>query len=120
MSPIPSRVRPVLSPDLQDLCREPLNIATYSIYKLWASWFQKRRIVKFSHYKSMGANDPRGCGLFGPQGLEWQDLCPGPLNIATNKINKPWASLFPRRIFCLSFPHNTSMVAIYGHGGHLD
>ena len=32
----------------------------------------------FSHYKSMGAN----C-QFGPKGLDWQDLCRRPLNIAT-------------------------------------
>ena len=37
----------------------------------------------FSHYKSMGANDPRGVAQFGPQGLDLQDLCRGPLNIAT-------------------------------------
>ena len=28
-------------------------------------------------------HDPLGCGQFGPQGLDWQDLCRGPLNIAT-------------------------------------
>ena len=39
----------------------PLNVATYKICKLWASWFQRRRFFKFfSHYKSMGANDPHG------------------------------------------------------------
>ena len=27
--------------------------------------------------------DPLGCGQFGPQGLDWQDLPRGPLNIAT-------------------------------------
>ena len=26
-----------------------------------------------------------GRGQFGPQGLDWQDLCRGPLNIATYK-----------------------------------
>ena len=26
---------------------------------------------------------PPGCGQFGPQGLDWQDLCSGPLHIAT-------------------------------------
>ena len=31
----------------------------------------------------MGANDPRG-GQFRPQGLDWQDLCRGPINIATH------------------------------------
>ena len=27
---------------LQDLCREPLDIVTYQIYKLKVSWFQKK------------------------------------------------------------------------------
>ena len=27
--------------DWQDLCRGPINAATYYICKLWASWFQK-------------------------------------------------------------------------------
>ena len=31
----------------------------------------------------MGANEPPGQGQFGPLGLDWQDLCRGPLNIAT-------------------------------------
>ena len=29
----------------------------------------------FSHYKSMGVHNPLGLGQFGPQGLDWQDLC---------------------------------------------
>ena len=37
----------------------------------------------FSHFKSMGANDPPGCDQFGPQELDWQDLCRGALNTAT-------------------------------------
>ena len=53
----------------------PLNIATYYIYKLWASWFRRRRFfLSFSHYKSMGVHDPLGLGQFGSQGLDWQDL----------------------------------------------
>ena len=36
--------------------------------------------LRFSHYKSMEAN---WHGQFRPQGLDWQDLCSGPLNIAT-------------------------------------
>ena len=54
--------------DCQDLCRGPLNIATYKIYKLWASWFQRRRFFKV--LRGVG-----GPGRFGPQGLDWQDLC---------------------------------------------
>ena len=39
--------------DWHDLCRGPLNIATYKIYKLWASWkkifspFNTRLNMKF-------------------------------------------------------------------------
>ena len=40
----------------------------------------------------MGVHDPLGRGQFGAQGLDLQDLCRGPLNIATYKIHKPWAS----------------------------
>ena len=43
---------------------------------------EKKIFLSFSHYKSMEANDP-GRGQFGPQGFGWQDLCRGPLNIAT-------------------------------------
>ena len=47
----------------------------------------------------MGADDPTGHGQFRPQGLNWQDLCRGPLNIATDLINRLWASWFQRRRF---------------------
>ena len=57
-----------------------------------------------------------GNGQFGPQGLDWQDLCRGPLNIDIHKIYKLWASWFQRRRF-LSFSRK-SMGAIYQHGGH--
>ena len=56
--------------DWQDLCNGPLHIATYYIYKLWASRFL-RSFLSFSHYKSMGANDPRGVASLGPRGLIW-------------------------------------------------
>ena len=55
--------------DWQDLYRGPLNIATYYIYTLWVSWFQRRRFLSFSHYKSIGANDPRGVASLGTRGL---------------------------------------------------
>ena len=53
--------------------------------------------LSFSNYKSTGVYDLLGHGQFGPQGLDWQDLCRGPLNIATYKIYKLWASWFQRR-----------------------
>ena len=59
----------------------------------------KKIFLSFFHYKSMGVHDPLGCGQFGPQGLDWQDLCRGPLSIATYKMYKLCASWFQRRIF---------------------
>ena len=68
----------------QDLWRGLLNIDTHKIFKLWASWFQRRRFFYvFSYYKSMEANDPSGRGQLGPQGHDWQDLWRVPLNVAT-------------------------------------
>ena len=61
--------------------------------------FREEFFKSFSHYKSMGVHEPLGRGQFGPQGLDWQDLCRGPLNIATYKIYKLWASWFRRRRF---------------------
>ena len=56
--------------DWQGLCRGPLNIATHSIHKLWAPWFQRRRFfLSFSHYQSMGVNDPRGMASLDPRDM---------------------------------------------------
>ena len=54
----------------QDLWRGLLNIDTHKIFKLWASWFQRRRFFYiFSYYKSMEANDPRGVANLDPRGM---------------------------------------------------
>ena len=37
--------------------------------------------VFFSNYKSMRAIDPHLHDKFTPKGLDWQDLCRGPLDI---------------------------------------
>ena len=37
--------------------------------------------LSFSNYKSMGAIDPHVHGKFSPKGLDWQDLCRGPLDM---------------------------------------
>ena len=50
--------------DWQDLCREPLDIATYQTYKLLTSWFQI-----FPHYKSIEMFDPLGGASLNPRGL---------------------------------------------------
>ena len=42
--------------------------------------FREEDFLSFSHYKSMGAS-----GQFGPQGLDWQDLCRGPLTLLHTK-----------------------------------
>ena len=56
--------------DWRDLCRGPLNIATYYMYQLWASMVSEKKIfLSFFHYKSMGANNPRGVARLGPRGL---------------------------------------------------
>ena len=59
--------------------------------------FREEDFFSFSRYKSMGANDAPGRGQFGPQGLDWQHVCRGPLNIATYSICKLWASWLQRR-----------------------
>ena len=45
----------------------------------------EKKIFKFTHYKSMGANDP-GAWKFRPQGHGWQDLYRRALITATYKI----------------------------------
>ena len=39
-------------------------------------------------FKLFPLHNPLGCSQYGPQGLDWQDLCRGPLNIATEEIYK--------------------------------
>ena len=41
--------------DWQDLCRGPLNIAINKIYKLWASWFRRRRFFNFFSLEVYGS-----------------------------------------------------------------
>ena len=57
---------------------------------------------------SYGNSSASGGGQFGPQGLDWQDLCRGPLDIAKYQIYKLWASWFQRR-FLKFFP-----LLVYG------
>ena len=60
----------------QDLSRGPLHIATNPKYiSCGPHGFREEDFLSFSHYKSMGANDPRGRGQFGSQGRSWQNLC---------------------------------------------
>ena len=75
--------------------------------------FREEGFLSFSHYKSIGVQDPLGHGQFGPQGLDWQDLCRGPLNIATYKIYKLWASWFQRRFFKFFPSIGMAVILIY-------
>ena len=88
--------------DWQNLCRGPLHIATYSIYKLWASRFQRRKF--FSHYKSMGANDPRGMASLDPRGLIGSIYVVDHYTLLHTNTYKFWASWFQRRRFFKVFP----------------
>ena len=48
----------------------PLDIVTYQIYKLWTSWFQRRRLrVVFFHYKSLETLDTWGGASLDSRGL---------------------------------------------------
>ena len=44
----------------------------------------------FFHYKSLETLDIWGLGQFEPDGLDWQDLCRGLLDIAAYLVYKPW------------------------------
>ena len=60
----------------QNLSRGPIHIATNTKYiSRGPHGFREEDFLSFSHYKSMGANDPRGRGQFGSQGCSWQNLC---------------------------------------------
>ena len=61
---------------------------------------EKKIFLIFYHYKSMGANDPRGVASLDPR---------GPIQIATYEIYKLWASWFQRRRFFKFFP-----LKVYG------
>ena len=55
------------------------------IYTKYISYgpHEENILKSFSHYKSIGAIDPQEHGRFAPKGFDWQDLCSGPLDIAT-------------------------------------
>ena len=56
--------------DWKDLCRGPLNITTYKIYKLCASWFQRRRFfLVFPIISLLEFMTPWGVANLDPRGL---------------------------------------------------
>ena len=46
--------------------------------------FRKEDFGRFFSYIVLNKQTTPGCGHIEPHGLDWQDLCRGPLNIATN------------------------------------
>ena len=80
---------------------------------------EEKIFLSFSHYKSIGVHDPLGRGQYGLQGLDWQDLCRGPLKSLPTKYISCRPHGFGEEDF-LSFSHYKSMGVTYRHGGHLD
>ena len=74
--------------DMQDLCRGPLDSATYQLYKLWASWCQIRICFKVYSIIVLWIIMIPWRSQFGPQELNWQDLGRGPLNFTTYQLYK--------------------------------
>ena len=60
---------PVLTQELdwQDLCRVPPLHTKY--ISSGPHGFREEDFLSFSHYKSMGDNDPQGMASLGPRGL---------------------------------------------------
>ena len=56
--------------------------------------------------------NPAGGGQFGPQGLDLQALCRGPLDIATYQIYKLWASLLQRFLIIRLWELYVAMTSI--------
>ena len=58
--------------DWQDLCRGQLTLLHTKYVSCGPHGFREEDFLSFSHYKSMGANDPHPeRGQFGPQMLNW-------------------------------------------------
>ena len=74
--------------------------------------FREENFLSFSHFKSIGVNEPWGVGKFGPKGHGWQNLCREPLNIATYLRSKLWALWFQRRFVNFFFP----IISLWEHG----
>ena len=73
--------RPIFDPD-KDLLSGTLDIFfTKYISCTVCLMVSEEDFFKFSHYKSIWELMAPRCGQFGPQGLDWRDLCRGPLDI---------------------------------------
>ena len=82
----------------------------YAEYKLLASCFQRRFFKGFFPIIRQRELLISGYGQFEPNGLDWQDLCRGPIDIATtNKSYKLWAIWF-KKIFFKKF----NLLQVYG------
>ena len=61
----------------------------------------------------MRVHYPLGRGQFGLQGVDWQDLCRGPLNIATYKIHAVGLMVSEKKIFLKFFHSGSYVIFIY-------
>ena len=55
--------------DWQDFCRGTPHIAHTKYISSGTHGFREENFLGFSHYKSMGVNDPQGVASLGPRGL---------------------------------------------------
>ena len=55
--------------DWQDLCRGHYTLLHTQYISCGSHGFREEDFLSFSHYKSMGANDPRGMASLDPRGL---------------------------------------------------
>ena len=80
---------------------------------------EKKIFLSFSHYKSMGANDPPGVASLDPRGLIGR-IYVGDHNtlLHTEYISSGPHGFRVEDFLC--FSHYKPMGAIYGHGGHPD
>ena len=72
--------------------------------------FREEDFLTFSHYKSMGVHNPMGRGQFGPQGLDWQDVCRDYLTLLHTKYISCGPHVFRDEDF-LSFSYYKSIGA---------
>ena len=69
--------------DWQDLCRGLLTLLHTKYVSCGPHGLREEDFLSFSFISLWELMTPGACGQFGPQGLDWQDLCRGALNIAT-------------------------------------
>ena len=91
------------------------HLTLLNISKLWASWFQRRRFCKFSHYKSVRANEPSGVANLDPRSMVGRIHVGDHLTLLHTKYLSSGPHGFREEDF-LSFSHYKSMGATCCHG----